>query len=114
VAAVGYVDNQIEVLPVSRLDDIIRRRLIRAIYGDSILKRYGAEANLSIWLIVRQGNVTPEGYVDRETDLNIAFIRANGVKGVHDHEPSQGEAHLTPLLVQSRVRGPVHSRSGPA
>lgn len=81
VAGVESVENQIEVLPVSRFDDSIRRGLVKAIYGDNILNRYAAGANPWIRLLVKNGNVTLEGYVDREMDKNIARIRANQVAG---------------------------------
>src|SRR5215471_1964407 len=38
---VAAVDNQIEVLPVSPMDDGLRRAVYRAIYGDTSLSRYG-------------------------------------------------------------------------
>ena len=81
VAGVREVENRIEVLPLSPHDNIIRRRLIRAIYGDSFLNRHGAGVNPWIRLIVRNGRVTLEGYVDRDADKNVAFVRANGVSG---------------------------------
>src|SRR5271166_1598495 len=40
IEGVEKVDNQIEVLPVSLMDDGLRRRLYRAIYGDPALQRY--------------------------------------------------------------------------
>lgn len=79
VAGVREVDNQLEVLPLSSFDDGIRRRLLRAIYRDSVLNRYAAGSHPWIRLIVRDGNITLEGYVDRQADLDIARIRANGV-----------------------------------
>jgi hypothetical protein len=81
VAAGRRIENRIEILPTSPHDDLIRRSLARAIYGDSILNRYAAGANPWIRLIVRDGDVTLEGYVDREMDRNIALIRAGGVHG---------------------------------
>ena len=78
---VTEVVDQIRVLPLSRFDDTIRRGLVRAIYGDNFLNRYGAGANPWIRLIVENGNVTLEGYVDRKADADVAFIRANSVPG---------------------------------
>ncbi len=80
VPGVKEVDNQIEVLPVSPFDNSIRRGLLRAIYWDEVLNRYAAGSNPWIRLIVNDGNITLEGYVDRESDLDIANIRANGVR----------------------------------
>jgi hyperosmotically inducible periplasmic protein len=79
---VSSVDNQIEALPVSPLDDRIRRAEYRAIYGDPGLSRYGFQAVPSIHIIVKSGNVTLEGVVDSEADKNLAGIRANGVPNV--------------------------------
>jgi hyperosmotically inducible protein len=82
VEGVSSVDNQIEVLPVSSLDDQIRRATYRAIYGDAGLSRYGFQAVPSIHIIVKNGNVTLEGVVDSDGDKNLAGIRANGVPNV--------------------------------
>lgn len=79
VEGVAEVENRIEVLPLSPFDNRIRRALLRAIYADSVLNRYAAGSNPWIRLIVRNGEITLEGFVDREADLNIANIRANGV-----------------------------------
>lgn len=75
------VVDDIRVLPLSRFDDTIRLSLMRAIYGDNWLSRYGLGANPWIRLIVQNGNVTLEGYVDRKADADIAFLRANSVPG---------------------------------
>jgi hyperosmotically inducible protein len=74
--------NNIEVLPLSPMDDQIRRAVYRAIYGDAALARYSIQAVPSIHIIVKNGNVTLEGAVDNETDKNIAGLRANGVPNV--------------------------------
>ncbi len=79
IPGVKSVENQIEVQPLSNFDNSIRRSMVRAIYGDSALNRYSAGANPWIRILVRNGNVTLEGYVDRETDKDIATIRARGV-----------------------------------
>jgi hyperosmotically inducible protein len=74
--------NNIEVLPLSPMDDQLRRAEFRAIYGDAALSRYSNQAVPSIHIIVKNGNVTLEGVVDNETDKNIANLRANGVPNV--------------------------------
>ncbi len=79
IPGVTQVVDQVQVLPLSPFDNGIRRRLMRAIYGDNVLNRYAAGANPWIRLIVRDGKITLEGYVDRNADKDIAFIRANGV-----------------------------------
>ena len=82
VEGVSKVDNQIEVLPVSPIDDQLRRALYRAIYNDAGLFRYGTSSVPSIHLIVKNGNVTLEGVVDNEADKNLANLRANQVPNV--------------------------------
>src|SRR3979490_575101 len=82
IEGVASVVNNIEVLPVSPMDDQLRRALYRAIYGDAALFRYGTASVPSIHIIVKNGNVTLEGVVDSETDKNLANLRANGVPNV--------------------------------
>jgi hyperosmotically inducible protein len=82
IEGVASVVNNIEVLPVSPMDDQLRRAVYRAIYGDAALSRYSIQAVPSIHIIVKNGSVTLEGAVDNETDKNIAGVRANGVPNV--------------------------------
>jgi hyperosmotically inducible protein len=81
IEGVEHVNNQIQVLPVSFMDDGLRFRLYRTIYGYPMLEKYGVGSNKSIRIIVANGHVTLKGIVDNETDRNVAFIRANGVPG---------------------------------
>jgi len=82
IEGVASVKNEIEVLPVSPMDDQLRRTLYRAIYGDNTLFRYSVSSVPSIHIIVKNGHVTLEGVVDNETDKNLAGMRANGVSNV--------------------------------
>jgi hyperosmotically inducible protein len=83
VEGVTQVNNEIEVLPLSPMDDQIRRAEARAIYGDpSINTRYGYRALPSIHVIVKNGNVMLEGVVANEGDKNLINVRANGVANV--------------------------------
>jgi BON domain len=82
IEGVSAVDNQIQVLPTSPMDDQLRRAVYRAIYGDPALSRYGMSALPSIHIIVNNGHVTLEGVVDSEADKNLVNIRANGVPNV--------------------------------
>lgn len=82
IEGVAAVVNNIEVLPVSPMDDQLRRAVYRAIYGDSALFRYGESAVPSIHIIVKNGNVTLVGVVDNESDKNLANLRASGVPNV--------------------------------
>jgi hyperosmotically inducible protein len=81
VEGVESVDNQIEVLPTSPMDDRIRRRLFHAIYGYGPLEKYALGVQKPIRIIVKNGHVTLEGVVDNDADKNLAGIRSNGVSG---------------------------------
>jgi hyperosmotically inducible periplasmic protein len=81
IEGVEKVDNQIEVLPPSPMDDRLRVQLYRAIYGYSALERYALGVQKPIRIIVKSGRVTLEGVVDSDGDKNLAGIRANGVSG---------------------------------
>jgi hyperosmotically inducible protein len=82
VEGVSSVQNDIEVLPNSPMDDQLRRAVYRAIYSEPGLSRYALSAVPSIHIIVKNGNVTLEGVADNETDKNLAGLRANGVPNV--------------------------------
>ena len=82
IEGVEKVDNQIEVLPVSPMDDQLRRRLYRAIYGYGPLQRYALPVVQPIRIIVKNGHVALEGVVDNQGDKNLAGLRANGVSGI--------------------------------
>jgi hyperosmotically inducible protein len=82
IEGVASVRNNIEVLPLSPMDDQLRRALFRAIYSEAGLQRYAEQAIPPIHIIVKNGNVTLEGVVDNETDKNLAGLRANQVPNV--------------------------------
>jgi hyperosmotically inducible periplasmic protein len=82
LAGVTHVVDNIQVLPVSRFDDQIRRAEFRAIFSGATLGRYSLGAVPSIHIIVNNGHVTLEGAVMNQMDYNIARIRANQVPGV--------------------------------
>jgi hyperosmotically inducible protein len=82
IEGVEKVDNQIEVLPPSSMDDRLRQRLFRAIYQYPALQKYELGVQKPIRIIVKSGRVTLEGVVDSEADKNLAGIRANGVSGI--------------------------------
>ncbi len=82
IEGVEKIDNQIEVLPPSPMDDRLRRQLFRAIYGYPSLERYAMPVNKPIRIIVKGGHVKLEGVVDNQADKNVAGIRAKGVSGI--------------------------------
>jgi hyperosmotically inducible periplasmic protein len=81
IEGVEKVDNQIEVLPPSSMDDQIRIRLFHEIYGYPALEKYALGVQKPIRIIVKMGHVTLEGVVDNESDKNLAGLRANSVPG---------------------------------
>ncbi len=82
VEGVEKVDNQIEVLPPSSMDDGIRIAEYRSIYGYPALEKYALGVQKPIRIIVKNGRVTLEGVVDSEADKNLVNVRANGISGV--------------------------------
>jgi hyperosmotically inducible protein len=82
IEGVEKVVNQIEVLPLSPNDDRIRLGVYRAIYSHPTLQQYSLRAVPPIHIIVKNGNVTLEGFVAREADRTVANIQANQVPGV--------------------------------
>jgi len=83
IEGVSTVDNQIEVMPNSGVDDQTRVAVYRAIYSKPSLQRYQLGAVPPIHIIVKNGDVTLEGVVANDMDKNVAGIAANGVGGVH-------------------------------
>jgi hyperosmotically inducible protein len=94
VEGVAQVKNEIQVLPLSPMDDQSRRAEYRAIYGFADLYRYAQQAVPSIHIIVDNGKVTLVGVVDSAADKNLAGLRANTVSGVF--------SVTNDLVVQSR------------
>jgi hyperosmotically inducible protein len=82
IEGVGEVSDQIEVLPVSEMDDQIRRAEYRSIYSFPSLEKYSTMAVASIHIVVKGGQVTLEGVVDNQSDKNAAEIRAKTVPNV--------------------------------
>jgi hyperosmotically inducible periplasmic protein len=82
IEGVDRVVNNIEVLPPSPMDDGLRLRLFRAIYGFPSMEKYDLGVIKPIRIIVKNGHVTLEGVVDSDADKNIAGIRANSVSGI--------------------------------
>jgi len=82
IEGIDRVVNNIEVLPVSPMDDRLRVRLYRAVFRTGSLYRYALGANPSIHIVVKNGHVSLEGVVSNNSDSNLAYIAANGVSGV--------------------------------
>jgi hyperosmotically inducible protein len=83
VEGVQKVINNLKVLPLSGMDNQIRRAEFRAIYGNPALSdRYGFQAMPPIHIIVENGHVTLKGVVANTFDKNVAGVQANGVPNV--------------------------------
>jgi len=82
IEGVERVENKIEVLPPSSMDDGLRLALYRAIYGYPALEKYALGVQKPIRIIVKNGQVTLEGVVDSEADKNLVTLRANSVPGI--------------------------------
>jgi hyperosmotically inducible protein len=78
VDGVRKVDNQIQVLPVSRFDDELRLRIARAIYGNPSFWHYASMANPPIHIVVEQGRVKLEGTVNNHVERMLAQSLAIG------------------------------------
>jgi len=79
---VKEVNNEIQVDPVSIMDDQTRLAVARAVYGYPTLNKYAMDPAKSIRISVQNGHVELEGVVDSQSDKDTAFLRANAVPGV--------------------------------
>jgi osmotically-inducible protein OsmY len=76
------VVGEIEVDPVSIMDDQTRMQVARAVYGYPSLNKYAIDPVKPIRISVQNGHVELYGMVDSQADKDTAFLRANGVPGV--------------------------------
>jgi hyperosmotically inducible periplasmic protein len=90
-SALGLVENtpgvkdvvdDLQVAPLSPMDDQLRIALARTIYGDPQLLKYAYDPDKPIRILVVNGNVTLLGVVDNKMDRDLAGLRANTVSGV--------------------------------
>jgi hyperosmotically inducible protein len=96
---VKEVENEIQVDPVSIMDDQTRVAVYRAVYGFPALNKYAIDPAKTIRISVQNGHVELYGVVDTQADKEMAFMRANGVTGVFSvknylqvaNQPSEGQ-----------------------
>jgi hyperosmotically inducible periplasmic protein len=81
IKGVGNVVNNIEVLPLSRFDDGIRLRAYRAIFSKPGFEKYANQHISPIRIIVKNGNITLDGFVTNQIDKTIAEMAARSVRG---------------------------------
>ncbi len=82
IEGIEKVNNQIEVLPPSGMDDELRQALYRSIFSAQGLDRYALQSVPPIHIIVRSGRVILAGIVRTEGEKNLAGLRANQVSNV--------------------------------
>lgn len=82
IPGVIAVNDRIEVLPLSRFDDQIRARTLRTMLRSAPLDKYFQGVQPGIRIIVRNGDVTLDGYVLNNGDRQIAYMAASQVPGV--------------------------------
>ena len=100
---VKEVNNEIQVDPVSIMDDQTRMAVARAVYGYPSLNKYAIDPAKTIRISVQNGHVELYGVVDNQSDKEVAFMRANAVPGVFSvknelqvaNQPSEGQKQAT-------------------
>lgn len=88
------VNDEIQVDPPSPMDDQIRLRVARAVYGFPSLNKYAINPANPIRISVHGGHVELYGVVDSKADRDTAYIQANqvpGVFGVENHLQVEGQ-----------------------
>jgi len=82
IEGVEKVINNIQVLPPSPLDTQVREQAFQALTRTGSLSRYFWEAAPSIHIIVKNQRITLAGFVNSESDKNLATLAVNGIPGV--------------------------------
>ena len=81
IQGISKVVDNIEVLPLSSFDDAIRVRTYRAIFSRPGFEKYANQANSPIRIIVKNGNITLDGFVGSQIDKTMAAMAARSVPG---------------------------------
>ena len=81
IPGVAKVVNNIEVLPLSPFDNSIRLAAYRAIFSRPGFERYAIRAVSPIRIIVKNGNITLNGFVGSQMDKVLAYMAARSVPG---------------------------------
>jgi hyperosmotically inducible protein len=75
---VTSVTDNIEVLPLSDNDNLIRRQVAAALFREPVFRTYATEPVPAIHIIVKDGHVMLTGVVANDFEKNLAGIRASG------------------------------------
>ena len=78
-AGVENVINNVEILPLSPMDDSLRVKTYRAVYSTPGFERYEIQALQPIRIIVKNGNITLDGVVATQLDKILAETAARNV-----------------------------------
>lgn len=81
IEGVSHVVNNIQVLPLSSIDDSIRIRTLRALQRSGSLYRYFQGSDPSLHIVVDRGHVTLTGVVGSNVDRQLAYMTARQVPG---------------------------------
>lgn len=88
VPGITKIVNDIQVLPVSQFDDEIRHSAAEAIYDSPAFEPYLYGLNPPVHIIVDNGVVHLEGYVDSKiqsgTAENLAYLDTNAFQVIND------------------------------
>jgi hyperosmotically inducible periplasmic protein len=76
------VTNEIQVDPVSIMDDQTRMAVARSVYSYPTLNKYAIDPAKAIRISVQNGHVELYGVVDSQADKDVAYMRANAVPGI--------------------------------
>jgi hyperosmotically inducible periplasmic protein len=78
-AGVAKVINNVEVLPLSPMDDSLRAATYRAIYSQPGFERYDIQAFKPIKIIIKNGHIILDGMVGSQLDRILAGTAARNV-----------------------------------
>jgi hyperosmotically inducible protein len=104
IDGVRSVRNEIDVLPASIYDDELRRKIARAIYGNSAFWQYAAMANPPVHIVVENGRVTLTGVVASEVDRALARSLATGFGELSVSNELRTDAETRSILYRGSVK----------
>ncbi len=109
VEGVEKVVNNIEVLPVSPMDDSIRLAAYRAIFSKPGFEQYADQPVSPIRIVVKNGNITLDGAVGTGMDKPLAELAARAVPYAFSVKPAAKSA-LDCQLVHNGSRDSLYQQ----
>ena len=98
IDGVRQVNNQIKVLPVSTIDEDLRYRIARAIYGNASFWDYASMPNPPIHIIVDHLHVTLTGVVQSNVERVLARSIASQSNALSVTDDLKTDAELQEML----------------